>query len=90
MVDYRPLGDSARQEGSVGHITRSWYKYKRLLLIQKCENISKGSHHLKKKSICEKVSQTGVGGSSGFHTSIFFLISNVNAPKYKQKKNKLS
>ena len=26
------------------------------------------------------------GGSSGFHTSIFFLISNVNAPTYKQKK----
>ena len=53
-------------------------------------NTALGKPSFKKKSILRKSFTNGGRGSSGFHTSIFFLISNVNAPTYKQKKNKLS
>ena len=43
------------------------------IMNRNTENVIKGSHHLKKKSILRKSFTNGGRGSSGFHTSIFLL-----------------
>ena len=80
----------AKNEGRKEKVNLNTFNSKYLTLKKKVSALqlevgAKGSHPLKKNLFCEKISQTG-GGSSGFHTSIFFLGYIVNAPKYSPKK----